>query len=260
MKSGDITILFLSCDKYSDLWKSLFYCFHANWRNCPYPLYLGSNTVSYRDSKVKTLLSGPDKDWSSSLLLILNQITTQYVFIWLDDIFPVGTVSSADFARSLDFMKKNKAKHVHIQPSLTPDSTVANGKFGVIEKGAPYRVSALGFWDVSSLKSLLIPGESPWNFEIMGSYRSRYSDGFYILMKPLFDRIHVVEKGRYFKEAAEYCKTHTIPLSTNKRPVLSNTIFVKSELQKIYFNSIVAIPWKIRLSLMNILRKLLISY
>jgi hypothetical protein len=231
-----------------------------NWKNCPYPLYLGSNTVSYKDSKVKTLLSGPDSDWSSSLQSILKQITTQYVFIWLDDIFPVGPVSSADFADALDFMKKNNAKHIHIQPALAPDSIVANGTFGVIEKGAPYRVSALGFWDVVCLKSLLIPGENPWNFEIMGSYRSRYTDGFYSLMKPLFDRIHVIEKGRYFKEAVEYCKAHNIPLSVDKRPVLSNTALIKSELQKIYFNSIVAISWKIRVAIMNTLRKLLISY
>ncbi len=254
----DLTILFLSCDKYRDLWEPLLYCFRKYWKDCPYAVRLGSNTVSTR--KIQTILSGPDKDWSSSLQTILKHIDTPYVFLWLDDIFPVSRVNTQDFRAALDFMKKSKAKHIHAMPAPRPDTLTADGRFGIYDKGAPYRATSVGFWDISYLKKLLIPGESPWNFEIMGSYRTKFSNGFYCCMKPLFERIHVVEKGQIFQDAYEYCQTHRIPLSVTKRSILTNTFYLKSELQKAYFNAVIKVPWKIRVFLMDILRRLTISY
>lgn len=212
-----------------------------------------------KDNKVKTLLSGPDKDWSSSLDAIIKQITTPYVFLWLDDIFSIRTINTARFSEALDFLVENNASHMHVEPKPAPD-LVIKGKYGVYEKGAPYRAVTLGFWKVSTLRSLLIAGESPWNFEIMGSYRTAYADGYYCSMKNLIPRIHVVEKGSIFREAYDYCVRHGIPLDRSKRTVLASGSLLKSEMQKFYFNIVIHIPWKIRLSVMNILRKLLISY
>ncbi len=259
-KENDLSILVLSCDKYSDLWNPLFCCFDKYWGDCPYEVFLGSNTRSFKHKRVKTILSGPDKDWSSSLRLILQQIRTPYVFLWLDDIFPTERVNTTLFAETLGFMKEQKAKHIHVEPSPKPDRVLANGKYGLYEKGAPYRGITFGFWDVAYLQELLIAGESPWNFEIMGSYRTAYTDGFYCSMKNIIPRIHVVEKGRIFQEAYDYCSQHGIPLDTLKRPVLANGFHLKSEIQKVYFNTVIGLSWKTRLKTMNMLRKLLISY
>src|SRR5690348_1426676 len=106
--SKDLTILFLSCDKYSDLWKPLFYSFNKYWEDCPYTLSLGSNTLSFKSKKIKTILSGPDADWSTSLLRILAQVKTPYIFLWLDDIFPSKKIKSTDIAQAFDFFKKHK--------------------------------------------------------------------------------------------------------------------------------------------------------
>lgn len=260
MKRSDLSILFISCDKYSDLWNPLFYCFDKEWKDCPYPLYLGSNTKAHRHSKVKTLLSGPDNDWSTSLKRQLSQVKTRYVFLWLDDMFPIEAIQTKVFSDIVQFMSDVSAKHIHMVPNPLPDSIVEGGKFGSYEKGAPYRATALGFWDVSYLSSLLIEGENPWNFEILGSYRTAYDEGFYCTMTPVFKRLHVVEKGKIFKDSAQYCKNHSIPLDTSKRAIIQNGNFIKSELQKIYFNSVIKIPWKQRVIAMNILRKLFISY
>lgn len=259
-KSNELSILFLSCDKYQDLWKPLFYCVDKYWKDCPFSLYLGSNTIPFRDVKVKSILSGPDKGWSSSLRAILEQISTPYVFLWMDDIFPIGSINSSDFIETVDFMKKHKAKYVHIDSKPKPDKIIEKGKYGVYEQGAPYRVTTFGFWEVAALKELLIVGESPWNFEIMGSYRSQYVDGFYCTMELLFPRLHVVEKGGIFRDAYIYCKEHGIVLDTQKRSVLSNEKNILSGIQKVYFNTVIKIPWRIRVWLMGIFRKLLISY
>lgn len=257
---NNCTILVLSCDKYSDLWEPFFGQFWKYWPDCPYSVVLGSNTLGYKHKKIKTILSGPDRDWSSSLRAILEKISTPYVFLWLDDIFPAEKVRTRDFSDALDFMVQNKGKHIHMFPSPKPDRVAPDSRYGVYEKGAPYRATALGFWEVSYLSDFLLPGENPWNFEIMGSYRSRYAEGFYCAMEPLFVRLHVVEKGRVFAEAYEYCLAHSIPLDTKKREVLSRESKLKSQIQVIIFNTMIKIPWKIRVTMMDILRKVLISY
>ncbi len=259
-QSKELSILFLSCDKYQDLWKPLFHCVHKYFSQSKYPMYLGSNTEVYKDKNVTTLLSGPDKDWSTSFLNILDQIHTQYILLWLDDMFPIKKIKISHFDNALKFMKNNKAVHVHLEPAPKPDMVLSGGEFGEYEKRAPYRAIAMGFWDVSALKKLLIPGENPWNFEIMGSYRSSYTDGFYCVMKPVFLKMNVVEKGKIFNDAYGYCKKHNIPLDMSKREVVRNAYFVKSELQKLMFNTVKKIPWKFRVSVMNVLRKIMISY
>lgn len=223
-------------------------------------MYLGSNTTSYKDKSVTTLLSGPDRDWSTSLLKLLGQIQTPYIFLWLDDFFPISKIDIVRFSDVLHFMIQQKAKHIHVIPQPKPDQVITGGLYGVYEKKAPYRMTAFGFWEVEALKKLLLPGESPWNFEIMGSYRSSYMDGFYCSMKPVFFRMNVIEKGKIFTESYRYCQKNGIPLDASKREVIMNTHFVKSELQKYIFNTMIKIPWKFRVSVMNVLRKIMISY
>ncbi len=259
-QSNELSILFLSCDKYKDVWKPLFYCVNKYFKQDAYPVYLGSNTLSYNNKNITTLLSGPDKDWSTSLLKILDQIKTPYIFLWLDDFFPISAINIVRFSNTLYFMMKNKVKHMHIMPQPKPDQITNGGLYGVYEKKAPYRVTAFGFWEVETLRRLLLPGENPWNFEIMGSYRSSHMDGFYCAMEPLFSRMNVVEKGKIFKEAYVYCQKHGIPLDISKREVITNKNLVKSELQKYIFNTMIKIPWKFRVSVMNVLRKIMISY
>jgi len=174
--------------------------------------------------------------------------------------FPVSAVKPENFSETLDFMIRSGAKHVHLEPTPSPDSVMPGGKYGIYERKAPYRATVFGFWNVACLYDLLLPGENPWNFEIMGSYRTRYTDGFYCAMQPIVIRLNVVEKGRISQGAYEYCRVHSIPLDPAKRPVISNAKNIQSVLQILYFNAVLKVPWKIRLAVMDTFRKLLITY
>jgi len=225
---------------------------------------LGTNTkkstVRFREKKVKVLYSGEDEDWSSSLLAILEQLKEKNIFIWLDDIFPIAEINEKRFAQVFAFMNHSGSFHIHMRPMPKPDAISMDSNYGVYAPGSPYRVNSMGFWDVSYLKTLLLAGESPWDFEIMGSYRSSYTkEGFYCCAKPLFEYLHVVEKGKYFPEAVQYARTHNIHLDCNRETLRSEASF-KSSVQKIIFNSMLSIPWKQRVGLMNMLRKLFVSY
>lgn len=254
-------ILVLSCDKYSSLWKPFFSQFRKYWPKNPYQLYLGSNTISYHsDQRVKTLLSGRSKDWSSNVLSILNQIPEECIFVWLDDLFLIEKVQSDLFQESFRFLQSAHANHIHFAPSPPSDGMSSNPLFGYYNRRAPYRVSAVGFWRRDHLKQLLLSGEDPWQFEIFGSYRSSYFDGYYCVRKNLFKFIQIVERGRIFREAYEYCTKYGIDLDTAGWQIHTRFHKIKSDIIRYIFHRVILVPWKVRLSIMDFFRKALASY
>lgn len=255
-------VLILSCDKYSFLWKPCFYQFWKYWKNCPYPVYLGSNTIPYNDDKrVKTILSGKDSDWSTSFISILKQIPQENIFIWLDDTFITSFVDTSFMQKCFDLLENENVQHIHNKPKIPPDTIAFGGQFGKYERGMPYRVTLIGFWKKQSLLKLLLPGENPWSFEIYGSYRSSNIDGFYCSLRKIFDYLHVVEKGKIFKSAIQFCIKNNIPLDIGSREIIGGSKKIISDVKEAYFRFTVSvIHWKIRTKILSILRKIFISY
>lgn len=257
MKS-EFAVLILSCDKYSDLWEPFFSQFWKNWPNCPYKVYLGSNEVVYKkDKRVITLQSGKDLNWSSSYKKILEQIPEEHVFVWLEDAFLTKSVNVELFAKCFNLLKNKSARHIHFRPVPKPDSIV-DEDFGKYLKGMPYAATVMGFWNKEYLKRILLDGENAWNFEIMGSYRASFDEGFYCLLNPVINYIHLVEKGKWIKKGITECEKHNIKLNLNKRKIMP--INVVNVFKDFYFGVMVNTPWLSRVNLMNTLRRLIISY
>lgn len=257
---NDCAILILSCDKYSDLWIPFFKEFRKKWPDCPFKVYLGSNTKSYHAPFIKTILSGPGKDWSSDLLAIIHKLKEKYIFIWLDDFFPISKVDTNMFIKAFKFMENSETNLIHFAPLIRPVYPRNDTFLNYYEKGTPYRVIACGFWNTDHIKSLLIPGENPWKFEIMGSYRSSYSDGYYTLNKAPFQFLRVVEKGLIGRRAYKYCLKHNIVIDISVRPVESVLQKVKSDIIHLMFQTILVIPWRVRVNIMEMFRKIFVSY
>ena len=256
-------ILILSCDIFEDTWSPFFKLFHRHFVECNIPLYLGTNTKGYKDKKAITILSGVDQDWSSSLNNILTQIHEDYILVLLDDFFITSKVDEDRLQKCFEFMASSNVKHIHLKTSIKPKNVISNhyGQYGLYEKAMPYAVNVIGFWDKKYLQNLLIAGENPWNFEIMGSYRASYDSGFYCLIEPLFDDLHGIEKGMWFDSALKYLGDQgLIDDRQLARPVLKNRFKIKSVIQSIYFDIVKCIPWRMRVKLMYLLRKLVISY
>jgi len=255
-------VLILSCDKYSDLWLPFFDALFKNWPDCPYQIYLGSNTIIFKDRKVKTILSGKDIDWSSSFKSILEQIPEKYILVWHEDIFIISKVDTSLINSCFTYLIKQKVKHIQASPIIPSDAkNISTDKLvGSYERERPYRISVKGFWDKKYLSNLLIKGEDPWHFEIMGSYRTSYEDGFYFSRKSIFEYIHLVEKGKFIRFRLNLCKKNKIKLDTSKRKTLNYFEQISSYLSMQFISFVIKIHWKIRLSIMNFFRKILFSY
>jgi hypothetical protein len=259
--NSDTAILILSCDKYFDLQELFVRLLRKYWADCPFKIYVGGNTRAFsEDEGVQPLLSGRDDDWSSSFRKILNQIDEKYIFVFLEDYVLTNSPSNKDILDFLDVVKSEGIKNAHYYPAPLPDHVNQDQKYGVYLPGAPYRVTVESLWERKYLLQLLLDGESPWDFEIMGSYRCSYSGKHWCSMTPLFALVNLIEKGRWTHDAVRLNVSMGLGLDLKRREILRKGISLRSECEKLCFNMVKKIPWRYRVKMMNILRRLLISY
>lgn len=258
--SEDCAVLVLSSDRYVDLWPVFFDQFRRRWPGCPFPVYLGSNTIALAGYPfVRTILSGPDRDWSTSLRAILRQIPERYVIMTHEDFIVAADVDTGRVRECLDFVRTHGIRHVQLRCHL-PSDDVTQSRYGIIDKGAPYRVNTMGVWEKSTLESLLVDGESAWNFEILGSYRSSYTEGFVRDLASPFKVVNLVEKGCYIPSSVYELERLGVAFETGPRRTLAGPWRLRSWLQRLWFDAMVQLPWRWRVRAMNVLRKLLVSY
>jgi hypothetical protein len=194
-------VLVLSCDRYRDLWQPFFKLFRRYWPDCDLPVYLGAESASF--AGVCTLHS-PVKGWSRSLEYYLQALDTRYVLLLLEDFFFDGAVRSADILQRLQELEALGGASLRLFPDPPPDYFDAG--LGVLHHNADYRVSLqASIWNREQLLSLVVPDESPWEFEWKGSVRSRaMAAGFYCVHEAAIHYRHVVERGEWFRAAARY--------------------------------------------------------
>lgn len=258
--SEDCAVLVLSSDRYADLWPVFFDQFCRRWPGCPFPVYLGSNTIALDGYPfVRTILSGPDRDWSTSLRAILRQIPERYVIMTHEDFIVAADVDTPHLLECLAFMRGDGARHMQLWSDVPADHIV-QGRYGVIARGAPYRVNTVGIWEKATLEHLLLDGESPWQFEIMGSYRSSFLDGFLRHQRPPVVYVNLVEKGKYIPTSVQLLEERGVSLPARQRLTLSGRWRLRSWLQRLWFRGMSRVPWRWRVNTMDVLRKLLISY
>ena len=185
-RTGDLSVLILSCDRNHDLWELFFALFKKHWPDCSFPLYLGSTTRECDNPMVRTLCSTIDPNWAESTKIILDQVPTEYVMVFLDDYFLLDRVDDAAIRRQLAALETLGGAYLRLDPAPPPDRAVSGfPEIGAIDRDAPYRCSLhIAIWKTSVLRSLLKDGESIWEMEIAGSARSAAMEtGFYATWK-----------------------------------------------------------------------------
>jgi len=214
-------ILVASCDRYSDMWEPFFTLFARFWPDCPYPVYLLSNTLGSPRPEIRTLRSGPDSAWSDCLGRGLEALWADYVFLWLDDLFLCRPVNSEELAERFDWLAGQGGHCLRLNGVPRPDRRL-EPTFGVVSPGTLYRTSTvLSMWRKQTLLDLLVPGESAWQFEIAGSVRSDAYDGFYATYGPRLEVVNTVIKGKWDRSALARVRRLGVEPDLSRRPVMT---------------------------------------
>jgi len=198
---GDLSVLVNSCDKYSDIWPVFFTLFWRYWPDCPYPVYLGTNTIEYSDTRVNVIFVGEDTSWAETTQKMLEKISSPYILWFLDDFFIFEKVDTSLVCSLFEEMKELNGNHLRFRPTTPPDFQVPDHpRIGGISPGSPYRCSlGIGLWKREILASLLKPGETAWEMEIMGSQRSNSLPGFFTTRQTIINRTNGLERGKWLR-------------------------------------------------------------
>lgn len=231
----------LSCDRYRDAWQPFFQLFKKYWKNCPYPVYLGANEIDEKIDGVKTLLSGKPLDWSTDTRKIAEQIREKYVIILLEDYFLLGDVNEKMLGDCLTVSVEKDAAFTRLAsfradhfPMYAFDAMPDYPFMGITRTNAPFRINLqAAIWNRNDFLSLLKDGESPWQFEVNGSVRSRKMDKLFlgiteashqdILAGPIPYLCTAITKGIWMREALRLCRKENVALDLSHRP--TETVF-----------------------------------
>lgn len=196
-------LLFVSCKAYSDLWEPLCGAIRTFWPDCQYDQYLATDDVPEPMPNIEpwALLRTGAGGWSANLHAALTAIKARHshVFIWLDDLFPVGPVLNARLQDLANYAAQHGWSYVRFASGLPPPRVdVPRFGAGKLPPGDQYRNSVvMSMWKVAHLIDLLHPAETAWQFETRGASRSdRYSE-FFSSKELMVNWVNGVIKGKW---------------------------------------------------------------
>ena len=175
---NSVSILINSCDAYEDVWNPFFHSFYENWPDCPYKIYLNTETKEYKSEFIQVtslgVLQGKRNiEWGERLRDCLSRIESDYVVMLFDDFCLEGRVDQRKIEICVEKLKKYKTIDVFYLVNAFRE-LIDNSKKTFIEvpAGKDYRLnSAPGLWRRDSLIKYTDKKDNPWAWEYFGTIR-----------------------------------------------------------------------------------------
>jgi len=237
--AADLAIVVLSCDKYRDLWAPFFHCFQRFWPDCPFPVYLFANQQRFEGAPgIVTVLSGEDRDWSSSIKTCLQQLREEYVLVLFDDVFLSRQIGPEQLAPLLGWLAREKPSYLRFRDVPRPDERV-NSEIGRYRESTLYRTAVFAIWRRETFLALLTPGESAWQFEFNGLARAASDPAFYgTYCHDVIPYVHGVEKGKWVPAAHRWLRQIGAPLVATRQVMETKQMLLNrfAHLREFFFN------------------------
>ena len=216
-----VSIVVSSYDGLSDCWGPFCHGIAKYWPDCPYPAYLIANTKDFKHDRISVIKVGPDMGWSRNLLAALGQIDSTYILYFQEDYWISAPVNTSIVNDYVSIMEREGLHYLRFLSFPAPDRDFpGDERLGIIASKSEYRTSLqIALWRKEVLQELIDPNETPWDFEIRGTERSRrYGDKFLSVKKggddPYCYGIRYVctaiNRGRWSKQAKLYAKEEGI--------------------------------------------------
>lgn len=236
MENSKCSVLVTSCDAYEDAWEPFFSLFKHMWPDCPFPVFLNTESKSYTDESltIKSLhpentnkKTGKPISWSDRLKQALQKIETDYVLFFLEDFFLMSPVRSDKVNECIRLMEENTKIGVirFYEDFHLPE--IIYDEFSKADPEYDYAISTMvSLWKKDFLISIL-RDENPWEFEFNGTARWRRTDIEILVHRsefPLvFDyKVHPdfgygIFQGKWLKKNVELFEKYGIKVDCEKR-------------------------------------------
>lgn len=211
-----LSIIYNTCDKYECLWNGFFRLLDKYWNCQDIKIIFNSELKEFAYGKFnieRPKGANTNVSWSQRVINSLTSVSTPYVIMMLDDFYLKAPVDTAEIYRCIELMEKDRnIKGITYAPQPEPSKPYRDEK-RYVQRGrfAPYRINAqISLWRVDYLMDIMRSYESPWQFELSGSFRSSIKGGTLLSIKQgerapfVYDCGFLIVRGMINRELATY--------------------------------------------------------
>ena len=204
----------MSCDQTHDVLKHFLIGFNKYWPDCPYDIYIGSNTELY--NKKYKYVHVQKTNWRSETIDQIEGIKKiddklTHLIVFLDDFILKKIVLNNALNEFIKLSFEKEIKYLRLKKVEEPllitifykiFNSFNSSNIFKIRKNHPYFSSLqIALWDIDYLDILVKKCKNIWDFE--KTNLKNYSH--YSVSKSIFSYKHVVEKGKWEFYAKNYC-------------------------------------------------------
>ena len=253
MKDNSFAIFIPSCDNYSDTWDILSESYKKFWPDCPYNIYIITNSNKKVPDNFIAINVGHDIDWSSNCISALKTIQEKNVLMNIDDLILNAKIDRAVIWKYFDTFQKDKLNYLKL---LNISGQKDEGKLIEMSEKAPYRTSTIfSLWNKQTLIDILKPGENPWQFEVNGTDRSQKYNKWFHTSKNCIKYENLIIKWVIEKKALKNLSKSWLKY-TGERKVMATWKNIKHDMGCLVYTLILRLPEKPSKMLIEKIRKL----
>lgn len=216
MFRNKMTMLILSCDKFSDLWDAHVLQLEKYWADRELDTFIVTDKPSDKKyDKVSVLSAGEDKEFTERLAFALSMIKTKYVFITLDDYFLRERVKNNKIQNLLEMMEQENLDYARL--FLRPKRARGKKFIGYkrirhIINEKRYSVNLYsGIWRRDFMEKTIRAKKNPWQYEVsLSKIATELNAKCVVSNNREFVILDVVRKGKILNKANRYLKKHDI--------------------------------------------------
>lgn len=238
-----LSIIVMSCDKYSGIWGDFFNLKERFWPDCPFKTYLATDSKAFKREGVETIHFGNIREWSRCVRETVKKIDTPYVCLWLEDALICEEVDTSVWKSDMQYITDNKVDYFCVEIKRrfkTEEMIEADPHIRVIDPHQRYGVdTAVAIWEKNYFLEKLEKDCNAWQFEVDRCIEAATGEG--IKGITLYDDRHpanvspieVLRRGELRPEAIRFFDSLGYHLNTEGLPIMSNwNVFKETIRQK----------------------------
>tara|TARA_A100001011_G_scaffold334250_1_gene362491 strand:- start:1455 stop:2261 length:807 start_codon:yes stop_codon:yes gene_type:complete len=202
----DLSLVILSSEDYEYLWSNFTHLWNKYCNELKIRKYLISTKKNGIINKFKIIRSNFNKEdiWSKRILSSVKKINSENLLVLTDDLFISEKINIKEFIKTYMFFKKNKILHLRLCPSYR---LPFKKKIFFLNYYSFHRISLQpSLWNKKYLLQMLSNKETPRQFEIYGSIRTKIKDKIYYSNYYIIKYIEIIRKGKVTPEGLSLLK------------------------------------------------------
>lgn len=222
---NDLTVLILSCQKFSDMWSNNLSLLKKNWPDLNVKKVLVSDGKGIFDIKTCSELTTIEGGMSERFIEALKMIDTNYVFVTFDDYYFSKPVKHEIFLEVFDYVKENDISYCgfHLNYLKGRRIKIARSIKAIdLDLRYPYEINLYpSIWKKEDILSVLRSNEDIWKTEVRLTSRFKKINKRAIAFNgsKVLPFVDIVRKGEYLYSGYQFIKKNGLHLSD--RPVKS---------------------------------------